>query len=105
MSDQIVTPEQPNDAPNAKRTTAAKRMEHSAVIAKYAQAHPSDPSAKGLRRTLRANKDADALYRKHAKNTPWPSHSVATLKKLFAHDAAFIAALNGKSAPRKSAKK
>lgn len=94
MSDQTITP-QAEPTPNAPKRTRAnanggKRVTHTTIIAAYAAAHPKDPTAKGLRRVLRANKDADAAYRSHVKNTPWPAHRVAVLRKLFANDAAFV---------------
>lgn len=83
-------------APKPKRTTLAGKIEHSAAIAAYARAHPKDPSAKGMRRVLRANKDADKAYAKHVKNAPWPAHNKAVLAKLFANDAAFVKQLSAK---------
>jgi hypothetical protein len=93
MSDQGNTPQNTNDAPKAKRAPSAKRIAHDKVIEAYANAHPKDPTAKGLRRVLRANKDADPAYRAHVKNTPWCAHRRAVLQRLFKDDAAFLKAL------------
>lgn len=90
MSDQTSsTPQEPTPTTRT-RTPSAKRIEHAKVIEAYANAHAKDPTAKGLRRVLRANKDADAAYKAHVKNTPWPAHKRATLQKLFKDDAAFL---------------
>lgn len=88
MSDQEQGTQITPDAPKRARTSS-KRVSHDVIIRAYAAAHPKDDSAKGLRRVLRNNKQADPAYAKHVKNTPWPSHSVATLRKLFKDDAAF----------------
>lgn len=89
MSDQTISTQ---DTPATKRTRtpSAKRIAHDKVIEAYANAHPKDPTAKGLRRVLRANKDADPAYKAHVKNTPWCAHRRATLQKLFKDDAAFL---------------
>jgi len=90
MSDQTNANATTNDAPRAKRAPTAKRLEHAKVIDAYAKAHPKDPTAKGLRRVLRANKDADPAYKAHVKNTPWPAHRRTVLSKLFKDDRAFL---------------
>lgn len=102
MSEQSNT-QNTSEAPRT-RTRSTARIEHSAVLAMWAQAHPKDPSGKGFRRVLRANRDADRAYKAHAKNAPWPAHQRAVLRKLFENDAAFLAALDGKRArkPRKA---
>jgi hypothetical protein len=91
------------NTPNADTTDKPKRaprvtgkIEHSAAIAAYARAHPKDPSAKGMRRVLRANRDADVAYKRHVKNAPWPAHNKSVLAKLFASDAAFVRELSRK---------
>jgi hypothetical protein len=79
-------------------TTATKRIEHSAAIAAYGRAHPSDPTAKGMRarlRTFAGKVSDDHPYAKRTKNTPWPTHSLADLSKCFASDAAFLKQLSG----------
>lgn len=98
MSDQTSTPNVDPKPARKQRTTLSGKIEHSAAIAAYARAHPKDPSAKGMRRVLRANKDADAAYKKHVKNAPWPAHNKAVLGKLFASDAAFVRELGKKRA-------
>lgn len=83
-----------NDAPTAKvKRTSTARIPHAKVIEAYADAHKKDPTAKGLRRVLRANRDADSAYKAHVKNTPWPAHKRAVLQRLFKDDAAFLRAL------------
>ena len=97
MSEQNVATPTTDDKPARKRTSSPTgKIEHSAAIAAYARAHPKDPSAKGMRRVLRANKDADKAYAKHVKNAPWPSHNKAVLARLFAQDAAFVRELSRK---------
>lgn len=96
MSDQTSTTQDTpntNDAPKRARTSNAnggKRHAHATIITAYAAAHPKDPTAKGLRRVLRANKQADPMYARHVKNTPWPAHRTAVLRKLFKDDASFL---------------
>jgi hypothetical protein len=104
--DTTTQPQQTPDAPKTRTRTADKRIEHSAVISMYAEAHPKDPSAKGLRRVLRANRDADKAYKTHQKNAPWPAHSRKVLLALFENDPAFANVLRGKrpdGKPRKGA--
>lgn len=90
MSDQSNTQTTTNDAPAKRTRTSNARIPHAKVIEAYANAHKKDPTAKGLRRVLRANRDADSAYKAHVKNTPWPAHKRTVLQKLFANDAAFL---------------
>lgn len=97
MSEQTNTNDTPTTnatADKPKRAQSTKRIPHADVIRAYANAHPGDDSAKGLRRKLRNNKHVDPEYVKHVKNTPWCGHKRATLQKLFADDKAFLKALS-----------
>ncbi len=101
----------PTGATTTKRASSprAQRIEHSAAIAAWARAHPQDPSGKGMRTKLRAEKAkgkacADPAYLKHAKNAPWPSHSRKVLRALFENDRAFLDALDGKGARKRTTK-
>jgi hypothetical protein len=93
MSDQTNGTPNTDSTPKRTRKASTARIPHAKVIEAYANAHPKDPTAKGLRRVLRANKDADAAYKAHVKNTPWPAHRRAVLQRLFKDDAAFLRAL------------
>lgn len=114
MSDQTSTTNAPEQAPPT-RTRAPKgaaRLEWSAVIRAYAQAHPSDPTGKGARRVMRAHfadlakadpKNYGPRGVKRATNdrVPWPPALVSVLRTTFASDAAFLSALKGEK-PRKA---
>jgi hypothetical protein len=109
MSDQTVVSTQestPNtgEAPARKRTTSKsggarvridrkRKVEHSAVIVAFANARAAegkpDPSAKGLRRVLRAKAPTMPKthpWRTHAKNAPWPAHTMGDLLDAFPND-------------------
>lgn len=104
MSDQTVTPN--TDAPKVKRApkVSQKRITHSAAIAAWAKAHPSDPTGKGFRAHMRRNfadmaksdpKSYGSKGTKRATNdrVPWPNPRVDILVKVFAHDVKFVAAV------------
>jgi hypothetical protein len=105
MSDQTITPAA-EPTPARKRTNGTvKRIEHSAAIAAYARAHPTDPTGKGFRAHMRRNfsrmtkMDPTAYGPKGTKRAtndrvPWPAHKASVLREVFASDAAFLNALS-----------